>query len=267
LRRAYHLQFSNDEDCVDFTEGPSTKGPSSFSYVAKISIDPYEDREVYFDDVKMQLYAKEWANKFNKFKPPKNVDFVKAGVLELISREGKPLCGVERFIDGPYHKHNNNYGFVSDIDRNTPQAFSHFTYEASGHRLLICDIQGVGDRYTDPQFHTIGSIQTFGKGNLGEKGFEKFLQTHRCNAICKYLRLPAVNEKQDDGGTLPAQMVSTHVTVNTQIHHYPKYPPSNLSEISNPINYDVSDTSPLLGNSKNGRKKGSNDEGGCCIIS
>ena len=28
-------------------------------------------------------------------------------------------------------------------DRNTPQAFSHFTYQMSGCKLLICDIQGV----------------------------------------------------------------------------------------------------------------------------
>lgn len=36
---------------------------------------------------------------------------------------------------------------------NTPQAFSHFTYCHSGGKLLICDIQGVGDKYTDPQIH------------------------------------------------------------------------------------------------------------------
>ena len=25
----------------------------------------------------------------------------------------------------------------------------------------------------------------FGRGNLGQAGFQGFLQTHRCNAICK----------------------------------------------------------------------------------
>jgi elongation factor 2 kinase len=117
-------------------------------------------------------------------------------------------CGVERFIDGPYHKHNNNYGFVSEDDRNTPQAFSHFTYEASNHSVLICDIQGVGDMYTDPQVHTRDGIG-FGKGNLGMKGFEKFLSTHRCNAICKYFRLPSVNEKEEDSGTVPQANLAT----------------------------------------------------------
>lgn len=32
-----------------------------------------------------------------------------------------------------------------------PQTFSHWTWEASGHRLCVVDIQGVGDCYTDPQ--------------------------------------------------------------------------------------------------------------------
>lgn len=39
--------------------------------------------------------------------------------------------------------------------RNTPSAFAHFSYEASNKRLLVCDIQGVGDLYTDPQIHTL----------------------------------------------------------------------------------------------------------------
>lgn len=134
----------------------------------------------------MQMYAREWSIKFNKFNPPKHVKFIKAAVLQLADRQGRPLyilfsnpflilfrCGVERFIAGPYHKHNNNYGFVSEDDRynfltwaiffivcrNTPQAFSHFTYEASSHSLLVCDIQGVGDMYTDPQVHTMDGME------------------------------------------------------------------------------------------------------------
>ena len=40
------------------------------------------------------------------------------------------------------------------VSRQTPQAFSHFTFEKSGHELIVVDIQGVGDLYTDPQIHT-----------------------------------------------------------------------------------------------------------------
>lgn len=47
------------------------------------------------------------------------------------------------------------------------QAFSHFTFERSGHQLIIVDIQGVGDLYTDPQIHTESGAD-FGDGNLGK---------------------------------------------------------------------------------------------------
>lgn len=50
-----------------------------------------------------------------------------------------------------------------------PQAFSHFTFERSGHQLIVVDIQGVGDLYTDPQIHTEKGTD-FGDGNLGRRG-------------------------------------------------------------------------------------------------
>lgn len=69
--------------------------------------------------------------------------FLRSYICPLSSR-----CAVELYIAGVYRKHNNNYGFVNEDERNTPQAFSHFTYEASGRRVLVCDIQGVADKYT-----------------------------------------------------------------------------------------------------------------------
>ena len=108
------------------------------------------------------------------YDPPQKVQFVKAWVLELAERDRKPLVGVERFIEGEYVKHNSNFGWIEESeDRNTPQAFSHFTYEASEHQMLCCDIQGVGDQYTDPQIHTVDG-NDFGKGNLGQQGINKF---------------------------------------------------------------------------------------------
>lgn len=115
-------------------------------------------------------------------------------VCLLVGHRNGALCAVEPYIPGEYRKHNNNFGSVSDDERNTPQAFSHFTYEASNHRLLAVDIQGVGDLYTDPQIHTLNG-DDFGKGNLGVLGFQKFLSSHRCNSICRYLKLPSVNPK------------------------------------------------------------------------
>ena len=86
------------------------------------------------------------------------------------------------YLTGKYQKYSNNY-YYADVERNTPHAFAHFSFEASGRQLIICDIQGVQDIYTDPQVHN-QSGEGFGRGNLGQAGFQGFLQTHRCNAIC-----------------------------------------------------------------------------------
>ena len=76
------------------------------TYVAKISMDPRDllDREIYFRDVEMQTLARYYAALFNEYNPPKLVDFVKASLLRLEEREGQPLCGVERYIEGQYRK-------------------------------------------------------------------------------------------------------------------------------------------------------------------
>ncbi len=66
------------------------------------------------------------------------------------------------------------------------QAFSHFTFEQSGHRLLVVDIQGVGDLYTDPQIHTADGLG-YNEGNLGVRGMALFFHSHQCNPLCSYL--------------------------------------------------------------------------------
>ncbi|EKX49331.1 hypothetical protein GUITHDRAFT_151508 [Guillardia theta CCMP2712] len=166
--------------------------------VAKISKDPDEDKNTYYRDVQAQMCAKMWAIEFNACDVPKSIDFVKAYVFELVDRPGRPLIGVEEFVEGVFQKHNNNVGgTVGDCDRATPNAFSHFTWEASNHSLLVCDIQGVEDLYTDPQIHT-QSGKGFGRGNLGQAGLNAFLTRHRCTTVCMHLGLPAVGYKADE---------------------------------------------------------------------
>jgi Alpha-kinase family len=98
------------------------------------------------------------------------------------------LCCAEAYLPGDYVKYTNNTGFF-DVEhmRNTPQAFSHFTFVESKGEVLICDIQGVSDIYTDPAIHTADK-KHYGTGNLGHRGMALFLYSHECNFVCRQVR-------------------------------------------------------------------------------
>ncbi|KAL3216069.1 hypothetical protein MRX96_033244 [Rhipicephalus microplus] len=167
---------------------PAQNWAHASNYVAKRYLEPV-DRSTYFDDVRLQMDAKLWAEEFNRHNPPKKVDIFQVSIIEFVERPGSPLYHMEHFIEGSYIKYNSNSGFISSqATRLTPHAFSHFTFERSGHELLVVDIQGVGDLYTDPQIHTAHGSE-YGDGNLGVRGMALFFRSHTCNCVCTGLGL------------------------------------------------------------------------------
>jgi len=132
-----------------------------------------------------QMVCESYAQEFNRRRTGVYIGFLPVSVLRL-DRDGI-LYNSEPYLRGDYLKHNDNSGHV-DTAETVPQAFSHFTYEASNQTLIVVDIQGVGDYYTDPQIHSFNG-EGFGLGNLGGSGIKKFLQTHHCNRICRVLGL------------------------------------------------------------------------------
>lgn len=144
-----------------------------------------EEKQYYYDEAMTQMVCESYAQEFNRRGTGYYLGFLPVSVLRL-DMEGL-LYNTEPYLRGDYLKHNDNSGHV-DTKQLVPQAFSHFTYEASNQTLIVVDIQGVGDYYTDPQIHSFNG-DGFGLGNLGQSGIRKFLQTHKCNRICRMLNL------------------------------------------------------------------------------
>jgi len=144
-----------------------TLPPLEELYVAKRAIDPFAEPSIYFKDVEMQKQCHVLAELFNECNPPRQVQFLNAFVIELDAGTRSIFLGVEPHIDGEYRKHNNNTGVVTPEERNTPQAFSHFTLEATRSQMVVVDIQGVGDMYTDPQIHTVSGPQLTSAARIG----------------------------------------------------------------------------------------------------
>jgi len=112
----------------------------------------------------------------------------------------KQLAVAEHFIDGEYVKFNTNTGRINPAKhkgQGTAQAFSHYTWEASGHTELVCDIQGNHHCWTDAAIHTKEGHGGYGRTNLGMRGIHAFFATHKCNEHCAKL---GINKKARTGG-------------------------------------------------------------------
>jgi hypothetical protein len=85
-----------------------------------------------------------------------------------------------------------------DVDE-VPQAISHFSYEESRSKHLVCDRQGTwnihdGFVLTDPVVHYVSSRNPHrkhknGATDKGLDGVDRFFKTHKCGPLCARSRL------------------------------------------------------------------------------
>ncbi|KAL7539511.1 hypothetical protein ACHAXR_009359, partial [Thalassiosira sp. AJA248-18] len=204
--------------------------------VAKESrfVEDEESKESFHTDFcRVQHKAKELAQLFNEavtkaplLQPsqdevslPPPLDFLRCSVYEYTNDNGV-RCGllVERYLKGKFTKYNGNNGYVNDSHDGTVidlaigevknvdfvQAFSHWVYVNTNHKLLVCDLQGILDlegrrpifRLTDPAICSKGGKRNrYGKTDLGMRGIRNFCRFHKCNGVCKALSLPPMRKR------------------------------------------------------------------------
>lgn len=78
------------------------------------------------------------------------------------------------------------------------QAFLHFSFEESGGKFIVADLQGVArDKevlLTDPQ--VLSLTREYGPGDLGATGYIRCLKAHRCGRSCQQLQLTPISSSR-----------------------------------------------------------------------
>ena len=182
-------------------------------YIAKAPLNKgyYENIEQIKDEWRGSLIAQNMAKFFNKdlfkFSDKEELSINFNDVFILKSNDNK-FYAIEKVIEGPFTKYNNNWGYLADFSSFThkapihfmfnevAQTFSHYSYQKSDGNILICDLQGVVQRLTDPII--LSANPTKLQGDLSGCGILKFFEKHKCNDICQALKLEKLDEKISD---------------------------------------------------------------------
>ena len=109
---------------------------------------------------------------------------------------------VEEFVVGSFVKYINNTG-LSCVPEDDPigqkaQCLSHFSFQKSGKKLMVVDIQGSGCNLYDPEVATYDTSDDnqilFCAGNLAGIAINNFIGHHKCNRFCNLVGLSQLLE-------------------------------------------------------------------------
>lgn len=197
------------------------KDGKEYQYLAKApkGKNSYSSKQEVLDEWRSNVVARHMAKKFKSKILEKILEKAEYEILfnEVLIAEkpGFPIFyAVERVIQGPFTKYNNNFGWVADFSEEkdkksayhsfnkVAQAFSHFTFQNSNGNILVADLQGVLNKLTDPVVLTKNLIDKLNDdekdGNLGKFGMVKFFESHKCNHICKAIELELMKMNDAD---------------------------------------------------------------------
>jgi hypothetical protein len=187
--------------------------------------------DVWQQDVRDHIVANTPANTEVR-KQMLSVKFVD-GFLVRVEEDGrKAFYMVEEYIAGTFRKYNSNVNF--DFPRPgeahllsffVMNSLTHHSYIKSGGKILLCDLQGmikliyyqylmlyvnnfthfgsdIGAKewLTDPQIHTLEpkKYRGFGRGNWGPDGITMFEVQHKCNLVCRLMKLPKLRHAEPE---------------------------------------------------------------------
>jgi len=94
-----------------------------------------------------------------------------------------------------------------------PQSLSHYSWSSTLGGILVCDLQGIwneldGFEFTDPCVHSRDAKHTHGATDKGFNGIQNFFETHKCNDLCRAMRLTPFNNTRDAYSNLGARFGS-----------------------------------------------------------
>ena len=155
-----------------------------------VSLDPRCNTKQYNEEsLEIQVIANYLCYKFEN----KRLRFLDLDLIR-VKETGVYYC-IEEFVEGVFKKWSNNAGYVNNNEyAHLLNAFSHWTYEYTNEYLMVTDLQGFvykQNEYilTDPAILCDVDKDRFGSTNLGSNGIKAFFVNHRCNKICKMLKL------------------------------------------------------------------------------
>ncbi|GES94002.1 kinase-like domain-containing protein [Rhizophagus clarus] len=155
--------------------------------------------EKYLEAVEISTVASFLSTQFNSIAQQEIIPKINFLTVKLLRCNTKECYILEPKIqNAEFKRFNSNTGVITEL-RPTLEAFAHFTYEYTEGYLVVCDLQGVelNNEFllTDPAIHCIDPLR-FGSTNFGENGIKQlFLANHRCNDICKKLKLSHINNE------------------------------------------------------------------------